>query len=1261
MIIYDSSDAIRVEAHQSEDSEVLFQIAGEEYATVKFDLDSWIAFAKGDYVMLFDNKYTLLNPASPVAINGSNKYQYTLKFESPRAILDEVNFELFDDTSLLVIDKYDAKTIYCKGSVVTKYTYIWLYINETPALGKETEEGDYWTKVPQYIAGNTYIPNNYVYISNVVARCLLECVNIYPAEGDYWTIVNTAPAFDFTTVLSPSDYADLLCKNMNRARPNQYWVVGSCISANPLMQAFSNVTCLGALTTICNLFQSQSNVATEHWIDIDPDGNFRININQLSYIAPKIIQDPQILNYTEKDILILEQGKNKGLTSITKQDSSNSKKITRLVALGSTKNLYGTYRNGSNRLMLPNRYYLDATNIDANNPLEGVMTWDNIYPEISHATEDYNPTTAYAIGSQVLDTNGHSFDCIANTTGHDTANTSYWKLSEGTVTAVITENVTNVFEDANLSFDPLDPQRIMADGTVPKVSFITGNLAGYQFPITRSIALAGGGYQLTISQIQDSVGSYLPTSVFGFNDFDQYVLVDLYMPQIYTDKAEQRLLSQAESYLAQYSLDQNSYDCPIDEVWATNNEVGFKIGQVVHPINANLGIDDDYRIITLKRNITRPYKQSITLSNLPYIQSSYQELKNTVTNNTTYLEQSGVTSVGFKQRTFRGAQEALDMAFNPDGDYYTEVIAPLTIATTAILSGTATQQFVLTGINFLAKSHTPNWIGWSAGSITDTKMQSTPRTWTIVAGNFTPVGDDISYYCYIRCAVDIALTSGDIIFSQTQYKTKGTDGYYYFLVGTLQSVLDNMRQFYTSYGFTFINGRSIVTGKVQGYNSSTYFDLDKDEIGGRIKFLDGLISGMIGISDDEGNINAGMQGDSAVNIAAWFGGNYQRALDGTAQIIFYKDGTFQFAEGAFRGDAAGNIITDVAVSASEGTIGNFNIFENAIVNDSIEFSDTEIEPLDSLINPVDEVINRVASWTSVGIHYSTAYTQALTTTKAGVIDIAVFANIDGARQMDILYPPQSSGLTGHSNEFKLTLWISDASNNTVFSKSALCGNDGCVNMSVSPVFPMGVYVIHAIAEHFTSLNVNVEIIGNYNNPSEGIVIFDGNPDVIGLYRPNNNTKIGLDGFYSELDALRYFYFKATTGLKAKGAKRFFNDSYRGFIYSNNLEPIISNIGSYTSFILDRYSNDSTSLRIIHLPAPTDLESEVNNFTLKVLMGSSNGEITRIDQKTNSHLYDDNGNMISYINMEIGDSIELRAVREGAEMRYFIIKTGGEIH
>jgi len=421
------------------------------------------------------------------------------------------------------------------------------------------------------------------------------------------------------------------------------------------------------------------------------------------------------------------------------------------------------------------------------------------------------------------------------------------------------------------------------------------------------------------------------------------------------------------------------------------------------------------------------------------------------------------------------------------------------------------------------------------------------------------------------------------------------------------------------------------------------------------------LANVFAVKDANGNITAGISGVQADVFSIWSGGTYSQAKAGTAKVIINKDGSGYLADHNISWDAAGNLIMKYAFKATEGYIGNFTIFENAIVNDSIEFSDTEIESLDSLINPVDEVINRVASWTATGIHYATAFTQALTTTKAGLVDVAVFANIDGARDPNIKYPPISSGFTMHSGEFKLTVWISNELNETVITTSKLCRDDGCASIEIAPVLPAGVYIIHALAENFKFENTNVEIIGNYDNATTGAIIFGGDPNVIGLYRPNNNTKIGLDGFYSELDALRYFYFKATSGLKVKGAKRFFNDSYRGYVYDNNLEPIISNVNSYTSFILDRYSNDSTSLRIIHLPAPTDLESGVNNFTLKILIGSSNGKITRIDQKTNSHFYDDNGNIFNYINMEIGDSIELRAVREGDEMRYFLIKTGGEIH
>jgi len=884
MIIYDKSNQIRLDAHESTDSEVLFQISNEEYASIKFELNSWISFDAGDYVTLFGNRYTLMDKPAPIAINGTNRYSYTLKFESPRAFLDKVNFELSDDTTLLIINKYDVKTIYVKGSVVQSDTnVVWRFIYDTPKSGIALVEGEFWTKVPAYTAGN-YVIGNYVYITNVVYLCLKD-TSVAPVEGSDWTVVNTAPAFDFTSILTPRGYAELLVSNMNRARPNQHWVVGDCLAANPLTQAFSNTTCLGALTSICSLFE------TEHWIDMD-GSNFRININKLAYITTPTIQ--------------LEQGN--GLTSITKQEVSGTSKITRLVALGSTSNLYGTYRNGSNRLMLPNRYYIDSLNIDLQNPLEGVVTFDDIKPELHHATEDYNPLTAYLAGSQVLDLSGKSFDCVVSCTGITPVVGTNWKLSEGTITTFISQYK---FIDANLSFNPLDPKYIMADGTVPKVSFLTGNMAGYQFPITNALSLGVNlGYELTIGQIQDSTDSILPSAVYGMSQFDQYVLIDLYMPQSYVEKAEIRLFDKATEYLAQFSLDQNQYDCPVDEVWATNNSVGLKKGQVVHIYNEKLGLDADYRIITLKRNITSPYKQNIAISQLPYVQSSYQAIKNDVINNKTYLQQSGVTTPMFRAKTFRGTQEAINMAFDPEGDFYTKTIQPLTVQTASLLAGTASQQFSVIGVKFSSHPDTPNWIGWTNGRVTD----KTPRSWDITSGEFIPTAN--TYYCYFKCPVDSSILSGEIIFSETQYKTKGTN-FYYYLIGTLGSVVDNMRQFYTSYGFTFINGNTITTGRIQG--NGAYVDLDTGEIGGRINFVDGLISGYISIKNAEGIERAWLNGASTPEDDIIIGiGGTKEANNPPFKVI--EDGSIHAANGKFKALADGSIDMEFRKTVSDGDI-----------------------------------------------------------------------------------------------------------------------------------------------------------------------------------------------------------------------------------------------------------------------------------------------------------------------------------------------------
>ena len=57
-------------------------------------------------------------------------------------------------------------------------------------------------------------------------------------------------------------------------------------------------------------------------------------------------------------------GQGNGLKDIVRSEVSNTKKVTRLIALGSERNILGTYRNGSPRLMLPTNYYMDSDNID---------------------------------------------------------------------------------------------------------------------------------------------------------------------------------------------------------------------------------------------------------------------------------------------------------------------------------------------------------------------------------------------------------------------------------------------------------------------------------------------------------------------------------------------------------------------------------------------------------------------------------------------------------------------------------------------------------------------------------------------------------------------------------------------------------------------------------------------------------------------------------------------------------------------------------
>lgn len=65
------------------------------------------------------------------------------------------------------------------------------------------------------------------------------------------------------------------------------------------------------------------------------------------------------------------------------------------------------------------------------------------------------------------------------------------------------------------------------------------------------------------------------------------------------------------------------------------------------------------------------------------------------------------------------------------------------------------------------------------------------------------------------------------------------------------------------YGFTEITPGRIRVNKIISNDGNTYFDLAKSEIGGKIDFKDGLVSGDIGVADNDNQINAGMSGQGS--------------------------------------------------------------------------------------------------------------------------------------------------------------------------------------------------------------------------------------------------------------------------------------------------------------------------------------------------------------------------------------------------------------
>ena len=663
-------------------------------------------------------------------------------------------------------------------------------------------------------------------------------------EGVQYELIDVQFLLPDDTVLDSftgdlEDFLGILIGNLTRVYPGK-WVLG-VYPANTEYKTltYTEKNCLEVLQDLCEQYSTEFEIT-------QANGVRTLNIKTAGVNFP----------YT------FRYGRTGGLYELTRQNINSKNVVTRLYVYGGSSNLGDKYRY--TRLCLPGKaknasYIEDAAAIAAYGLKENTKIFDDIRPE------RYGEVTA--------------------------AGSAYYAFKDATMNFDLNEK------------DSAGNTKWLIDGATAKVKFTTGNLAGYEFDIHK--------YDHATKEIQvvpftDENGMKFPSetsAAFQFGVGDKYFFTDINLPDTYKTDAENKLLAEGNKAITEYSQPQVQYGLSIDENFIRQfaGELTvvnlFAVGDYIPVEDEDIGVNKSVRITAFTRDLLREYKYNITLGDsvtkttITRVIEDLQKIDNVI-------EINDLADPSKARRNWKASQEVLANVFDSEGHYYSEKIKPLSIETTMLATGARSQQFVLQNTRFEPNYEgNPNTVKVVGGTLVHYTIAETVKSWQLNTATFSNLVSGTVYYIYARCQK--TGTAGNIVFDTVQRAVDGDPTYYYFLIGSLSSVITDTdgnrpaRLIALTYGATTINGRFLATGRIQSGDGQTYFDLDAGEIGGNIKFRasDGTLkdvaeleqsdieylrdafkdarteieggvalSGFIGVRDTEQNVAAAMAG-----------------------------------------------------------------------------------------------------------------------------------------------------------------------------------------------------------------------------------------------------------------------------------------------------------------------------------------------------------------------------------------------------------------
>lgn len=626
-------------------------------------------------------------------------------------------------------------------------------------------------------------------------------------------------------------HLQVLMWNINRIFPGK-WVLGEY----PENTEYKNITnsgknCLQVVQELC------SNYGVE--FEITTDGK-KYTLNFKAKVG---------ITHT----FTLKYGRGLGLYKLQRKNVNNSGIVTRLFVYGGTENLRSNY--GHTRLCLPGTTrltsYIDDENAIA---LYGVKEGEKVY--------DIKPQRV------------------------------------GTVTALGADVITfadNTMFDLNAKEPDGKTTKYLIGDTSAKIKFESGGLAGYEFDMH---SYDHATKTFVINKFQDENGTVFPSETsdaFQIAVGDKYSISDIRLPDEYIEKAEEDLEEEGSKYLPTVSQPQVSYKLELTEgffikMWGKDIETEvLHVGDFIKVEDEQIGVNKAVRITQIERDLLKPHSYDITLSDT-VTKTTTVRVWNELQEIDEIIRINNLADPAKARRRWKATQELLNMVFDPEGDYYSEKIKPLSIETQMLSVGAKSTQFTLQNIIFQPNyGGDANTLYVSNGTLVHYAIDPDGlKYWALEGATFSGLTPAAAFYIYARCPING--DTGNIILVEGARTVDGEAGYYNFLVGVLNSVVTDTggknpgRLVSLTYGSSTVNGRFIRTGRIESSGGGKcYFDLDNDEIGGVIKFVknDGTIVNVTDVDDKANEVK-----DYINNTLPGILNEMQSQLDGQIEQFF---------------------------------------------------------------------------------------------------------------------------------------------------------------------------------------------------------------------------------------------------------------------------------------------------------------------------------------------------------------------------------------